>query len=268
MKRRSVAVILGLVMAVSPVNAFASESVENAETEITESTEFISDEAEAIVGKVLSVGEDSVTIAEGMIPDAAIAGQDDTEVPESTADGTEREEASGKDTDDSDKDADEAKLAQALELTGEERTVAVTADTRISRMYLETEAEDGEIVSGTEAPESEETAGDEAPVSEETEDDVNVELFIDDEAAGSGELELSDVREGHVVSVTMDEDGNAAELLVWQYGGYTDGAEIDSEAGIELVLDDTEEGSTDSESTDTENTDTESTDTESLVEEE
>ncbi|MDO4299089.1 MAG: hypothetical protein Q4C59_11555 [Lachnospiraceae bacterium] len=251
MKRRSVAIILGLVMAISPVNAFAAESVENTETEITESTEFISDEAEAIVGKVLSVEEDNITIAEGMIPDAVITDQDDTEVPESTADGTEKEEASGK-------DADEAELAPELELTGEERTVTVTADTRISRMYLEPEAKDGEIVSGTEAPASEETTGDEPLALEETGDDVNVELFINDEAADSGELELPDIKEGDVVSVTIDEDGNATEIIVWQYGEYADGAETDNEAGIELVLDDTEEASTDSGSTDTD----------SLVEEE
>lgn len=270
MKRRSVAMILGLVMAITPVNVFAAESVENTETEVTEATEMVSDEGETIVGQVLAVEENSITIAEGMILDDAAAGSDDDETtaPDSNAEdaendtenGTENEEASGEET-------VQDQFIPDLELTGEKRTVSVTEDTRISRMYMVTESKDGEaqdekaesdentaseegltedeasvseeMVSGDETSTSVETAGDESLVLEETGDEMNVELFIDSGASDSEQLELSVLKEGDIVSVTLEEDGNASEILVLQYNPYTDDTDADSASDIELASEDT-----------------------------
>lgn len=234
MKRRYLALVLGLALSAASVNVFAEETneteavTEAVTIEITDSDLEGEASEEAVLGQVVSIDESSITIELGTVTDSqaeelSAEGEEDTADSENGTEETEAEETDA---------ADASVLSQAdvqIELTGEESTLTITGNTE----FYST-AEDSEEALG-EAPLSEE------PVSEEnTEDSTSEEESTEavqdlaaqentsekEEAVLETEtIEISEIQEGDFVSIVLDEEGNAASITVVTQSEAEGGAE-------------------------------------------
>ena len=239
MKRRYLALVLGLALSAASVNVFAEETneteavTEAVTIEITDSDLEGEASEEAVLGQVVSIDESSITIELGTVTDSqaeelSAEGEEDTADSENGTEETEAEETEAEETD----AADASVLSQAdvqIELTGEESTLTITGNTE----FYST-AEDSEEALG-EAPLSEE------PVSEEnTEDSTSEEESTEavqdlaaqentsekEEAVLETEtIEISEIQEGDFVSIVLDEEGNAASITVVTQSEAEGGAE-------------------------------------------
>ncbi|MDO4276450.1 MAG: hypothetical protein Q4D16_22530 [Eubacteriales bacterium] len=196
----------------------------------------------------------------------------DTPEEEDTEETTEEEETQGsEDTAKDEKMPEEGLQPLTLELTGEEQTITITDETIVQREVKpelpegespdeaavpdtaadsETEADDTDSADISTAAADEDTTdetADDKDLSESTADDtVNADdgqVMIDASAGyemmGAEPIELSDIMEGDIVTITLDEDGNAAMITVLSQGeieeepmnlGENDGEEINAEA--------------------------------------
>lgn len=290
MKRRYVAITLGLVLAMAPLSGCTDTSSED--TTVSSDKENTED---TIYGEVKEVRDSSITIEVGTRkemekPDESsdmktqeetTAGseeqkdtaeesgeqkdtaegsgtkEDTTEesgTQEDTTGGSEAKEDTTEGSEDQD-DMTEGSEAQddtdsagenppkeqpsMLELTGEEQQILLTDDTVIQRQNMggglgnkppedtpgDTSEDTQEEVSKTqEDSEKEETSGDGESAQEaaDAEEDVDAEAEKGDKAPEQQETEeisVSDIKEGDIVAVTLDEEGNAAEITVMSMGG-------------------------------------------------
>ncbi|EET58309.1 hypothetical protein BRYFOR_09750 [Marvinbryantia formatexigens DSM 14469] len=239
MRRKQIAVILGLALAVSGVSAFAEEDTEAVSETVLSSEETGEQEkSDIIIGEVKEVGEDSITIAVGTLP------EDDTDAGESGASGDvlaeDDTEAASEDTtdtataDDTSADtSDTSGTAQEpeLELTGEEKTVTVAEDVTILQVDWETakeslkdledsqedgtaeEADDTETLTDSDSTAAEDTT--EAETAENTELTDTADEGTE-ELSEAEELALTDILEGDILAIQLDEDGNAVQIMVVQ----------------------------------------------------
>lgn len=236
MKRKYLAILMGAMVAATsaPAMAYAestqTESTQESDAEkSTDSTEDANtDEKEenVIWGEVKSITDDEITIAVGVKKEMGQPGGDgqSQEAPEKPdgEDGSsnagetpEKPEGDSENSDgkrgDSQNEAPQdrevpqdngqgapdegngGKAPSMLDLTGEERTIAITENTVITKQQGSAQpGQPGENGQNQEAPEK-----------------------PDGDSQSSGEeLSLSDIQEGDVVSITLDEDGNAATLTV------------------------------------------------------
>lgn len=249
MKRKFVAVVLGLTLTITPVSAFAAENSEQSEQQEQQSSvsDYEAEEAEntnRLTGIVKAVGEDSITIElkkdmlDGEVEDntenAAADGMDDTEAGESY--GEAEDEDAAEDTELTEgSDASESNGTAGDEMApGEERIIMITEDTKF---YYVPDTEDGRLLMEEFSENSDESS--ELQTNELTdvpEEDISENS---DEISELQELEFTDVKEEDTVSITLDEDGNASIVLVMFADG--EDRELSSESGeTEILLEDME----------------------------
>nr|WP_296841381.1 hypothetical protein [uncultured Marvinbryantia sp.] len=232
LKRKQIAVILGLALAVSGVSAFAEEDTEAVtEAVIMLEEDQEQEESDIIIGEVKEVGDDSITLAVGDLP------EDGEENGASEEAGAEALEDASEEVTDADTSADgESTSAEKPELmlTGEEKTVTVAEDATILLVDWETAKEslkaledtqegqtednteaaaDGEAAEATEGAAAEDGTEAETAENAETADeaDAGTEALTDAE-----ELALTDITEGDILAIQLDEDGNAVQIMVVQ----------------------------------------------------
>ena len=153
-----------------------------------------------VLGEVKSVSDSEITIAVGIMKamgqsggDGQNGGASDDQSGEAEQNGEAPEKPEG--------DGQGGEAPSMLDLTGEEQTITVTADTVITKQAGGMQpGGDGQNSGAPEKPEGDDQNGG-APEG-------------DGQSAESEEISLSDIQEGDIVSVTLDEDGNAASVTV------------------------------------------------------
>lgn len=192
MKKKYMAIVLGMSVALASVTGCGSQTEQTQTTVETTAEADASEETETqtdvIYGEVASVTDTSVTLQVGTMKEG--------ETPEKPDD------ANGAD---SAQDGMPDGQPSMLELDGTEQTIPVTADTVITRQQMGgAQGGDPGEAGENRAPEKPDDAG--APEQPSTD-------------AASETLQLSDLEEGDTVAITLDADGNAAAITVFSMGG-------------------------------------------------
>ena len=238
MKYKHLAMIMGVMITATSVGSAATAFAADSKTEstqnagdTTEDTAEASDteESNEILGEVKSVEDGKITIAVGTRkemnqPGEQPQGSGNGEAPEEPdGDAKDSEDADDKKADDvsADESADtestdetvddktdkgeapDGEAPSMLELTGEEQEITVTDSTVITKQSMG----GGQGTPGGEAPEK--------PDGEAS--DGNGQAPDGQAPDGTGQTEeitLDDIKEGDVVAITLDDDGNAATITV------------------------------------------------------
>ena len=252
MKYKHLAMIMGVMITATSVGSAATAFAADSKTEstqdagdTTEDTAEASDKEESneILGEVKSVEDEKITIAVGTRKEMGQPGEqpqggENGEAPEkpdgASDDKTDKSEAS--DSNGDGQGAPDGEKPSMLDLTGEEQEITVTDSTVITKQTMG----GGQGAPGGEAPEKpdgdngeapEKPDGDNASDSENTEeqsedsDADNAEKTdseapekpdgqAPDDAGQAQEITLDDIKEGDVVAITLDDDGNAATITV------------------------------------------------------
>ena len=247
MKNKYAAIVLGLALTISSCPVYAAENTTEATTNAENSleTETTSDseaEENTVLGQVTAVNDDSITIAIGTQkemqapggdgqgqapdgngdqqtppekPDDSNGDSSDQQTPPEKPEGSSEEGFSENDTVSADSGNVEAPEApdsngapdengqgqpSMLDLTGEEQTITVTSDTVITRQTMQDPGSNGQ----GQAPDGNGAPDGQAP---------------NGSADSSEPLSLSDLKEGDIVSVVLNDDGTAASITVQSMGG-------------------------------------------------
>ena len=247
MKNKYAAIVLGLALTISSCPVYAAENTTEATTNAENSleTETTSDseaEENTVLGQVTAVNDDSITIAIGTQkemqapggdgqgqapdgngdqqtppekPDDSNGDSSDQQTPPEKPEGSSEEGFSENDTVSADSGNGEAPEApdsngapdengqgqpSMLDLTGEEQTITVTSDTVITRQTMQDPGSNGQ----GQAPDGNGAPDGQAP---------------NGSADSSEPLSLSDLKEGDIVSVVLNDDGTAASITVQSMGG-------------------------------------------------
>ena len=209
MKYKHLAMIMGVMITATSVGSTATVFAEESKTESTQdagdttedTTEASDEDAEKknddteqtkeneILGEVKSVEDGKITIAVGTRKEMGQPGeQTQGEAPDGNGDG---------------QGAPDGETPSMLDLTGEEQEITVTESTVITKQSMG----GGQGAPGGEAPEKPDG---EVP-------DSNGQA--PDGAGQTEEITLDDIKEGDVVAITLDDDGNAATITVQSMGG-------------------------------------------------
>ena len=209
MKYKHLAMIMGVMITATSVGSTATVFAEESKTESTQdagdttedTTEASDEDAEKknddteqtkeneILGEVKSVEDGKITIAVGTRKEMGQPGeQTQGEAPDGNGDG---------------QGAPDGETPSMLDLTGEEQEITVTDSTVITKQSMG----GGQGAPGGEAPEKPDG---EVP-------DSNGQA--PDGAGQTEEITLDDIKEGDVVAITLDDDGNAATITVQSMGG-------------------------------------------------
>ena len=224
MKRRYLAVLMGIMVATTSVPAMVY--AEDSKTEAVADAADESGEADAldengdesqenvVLGEVKSVSDSEITIAVGTMKEMGQPGGDGQNggAPDGNGQGGE--------------------APSMLDLTGDEQTITITADTVITKqsggMQPGGDGQPGGNGQDGEAPEKPEGEGQDGGVLEKPDGDGQDGEAPEkpggdqngDAPDGNGqsaeteEISLSDIQEGDIVSITLDEDGNAVSVTV------------------------------------------------------
>ena len=259
MKRKYVAVLMGIMVATTSVPAmvYAEDSKTEAAADAADTTDESveadasgesSDESQenqesqenVVLGEVksVSVSDSEITIAVGTMKEMGQPGDDGQNGGEPNSQGGEApSDQDGEAPEKPEGDNQDGEAPSMLDLTGEEQTITVTADTVITKQAGGMQpGGDGQNSEAPEKPEGDDQSADssdgEAPEKPEGDDqsadssDGEAPEKPDGDArdggapeengqsAGAEEISLSDIQEGDTVSVTLDEDGNAASITV------------------------------------------------------
>ena len=259
MKRKYVAVLMGIMVATTSVPAmvYAEDSKTEAAADAVDTTDESveadasgesSDESQenqesqenVVLGEVksVSVSDSEITIAVGTMKEMGQPGDDGQNGGEPNSQGGEApSDQDGEAPEKPEGDNQDGEAPSMLDLTGEEQTITVTADTVITKQAGGMQpGGDGQNSDAPEKPEGDDQSADssdgEAPEKPEGDDqsadssDGEAPEKPDGDArdggapeengqsAGAEEISLSDIQEGDTVSVTLDEDGNAASITV------------------------------------------------------
>ena len=294
MKRRYLAVLMGIMVATTSVPAMvyaedsktetAADAANDESGEAAASDENGDESQENVVlGEVKSVSDSEITIAVGTMKEMGQPGGDGQNggAPDGNGQGgdapsgqdgeaPEKQEGDGQDVEDSDgadksqdaESADDGDSADAetnaaqdsenadgqnggapdgngqggeapsmLDLTGEEQTITITADTVITKQAggmqpggdgqnggaPEKPEGDGQSSDSSDGASDSQDAADDNQESENTDSQDGEEPEKPDgngQSAEAEEISLSDIQEGDIVSITLDEDGNAASITV------------------------------------------------------
>ena len=258
MKNKYAAIVLGLALTISSCPVYAAENTTEATTNAENSleTETTSDseaEENTVLGQVTAVNDNSITIAIGTQkemqapggdgqgqapdgngdqqtspekPDDSNGDSSDQQTPPEKPEGSSEEGFSENDTvsadsgngedpeaPDSNGAPDENGQGQPsmLDLTGEEQTITVTSDTVITRQTMQDPGSNGQgqAPDGNGAPDGQAPNGNGAPDGQ----------APNSSADSSETLSLSDLKEGDIVSVVLNDDGTAASITVQSMGG-------------------------------------------------
>ena len=213
MKYKHLAMIMGVMITATSVGstatAFAADSkTENTQDadETTEDTAKASDEKtddskeetnqNEIFGEVKSVEDGKITIAVGTRKEMGQPGEQPQ--GEENGEAPEKPEGEAPDGNGDGQGTPDGEAPSMLDLTGEEQEITVTDSTVITKQSMR----GGQGASGGEAPEKPEG---EVP-------DSNGQA--PDGAGQTEEITLDDIKEGDVVAITLDDDGNAATITV------------------------------------------------------
>lgn len=206
MKRRYLAVLMGIMVATTSVPAMVY--AEDSKTEAVADVADESGEADAsgengdesqenvVLGEVKSVSDSEITIAVGTMKEMGQPGGDGQNggAPDGNGQGGE--------------------APSMLDLTGEEQTITVTADTVITKqaggMQPGGDGQNGGAPDGQPGGNGQEGEAPEKPEGDQNGDAPNG----NGQSAEAEEISLSDIQEGDIVSITLDEDGNAASITV------------------------------------------------------
>ena len=241
MKYKHLAMIMGVIITATSVGstaiAFAADSKTESTKEAGDTAEDTTDSSDEntdkdskketdeneILGEVKSVADGKITIAVGTrkemeqpgeAPEKPENGKESDDGTDESADVDETENEAAKDTETKDKTSDtkedtaenldkdsvkdnqgapDGEAPSMLDLTGEEQEITVTDSTIITKQTMDggQGAPDG---NAPEKPDGEAPDGSGADQSE--------------------EITLNDIKEGDVVSITLDDDGNAATITV------------------------------------------------------
>ena len=199
MKYKHLAMIMGVMITATSVGSAATAFAADSKTESTQDAEDTTeDTAEAsdteesneILGEVKSVEDGKITIAVGTRKEMGQPG----EQPQGGGNG---------------------EAPSMLDLTGEEQEITVTDSTVITKQTMG----GGQGAPGGEAPEKPdgENAGDNADSKAPEKPDGEAPDGNGQAPDGAGQTEeitLDDIKEGDVVAITLDDDGNAATITV------------------------------------------------------
>ena len=224
MKRRYLAVLMGVMVATTSVPAmvYAEDSktetaadAANDESGEADASGESSDESQEnmVLGEVKSVFDSEITIAVGTMKEMGQPGGDGQNggAPDGNGQGGE--------------------APSMLDLTGEEQTITITADTVITKQASGMQpGGDGQNGGAPEKPEgdgqnsdSSDGASDSQDAADDNQESENTDSQDGEEpekpdgngqSAEAEEISLSDIQEGDIVSITLDEDGNAASITV------------------------------------------------------
>ena len=253
MKNKYAAIAFGLVLTISSCPVYAAENTTETTASAEENGSAAETEENTLLGQVTAVNEDSFTIALGTRKEMLAPGgegggqQTPPEKPDSdkeqASDGEGAEQQTPPEKPDSDKeqasdgegaeqqtlpdgenggqqtppdgenggqqtppDGEDGGQPSMLDLTGEEQTISVTSDTVITRESMQAPGgEGGEQQTPPEKPEEASEDDGTAPVSDE-----NAEAPDD----SSETVTLSDLQEGDIVAVELNDDGTAASVTI------------------------------------------------------
>ena len=224
MKRRYLAVLMGIMVATTSVPAMvyaedsktetAADAANDESGEAAASDENGDESQENVVlGEVKSVSDSEITIAVGTMKEMGQPGGDGQNggAPDGNGQGGE--------------------APSMLDLTGEEQTITITADTVITKQASGMQpGGDGQNGGAPEKPEgdgqnsdSSDGASDSQDAADDNQESENTDSQDGEEpekpdgngqSAEAEEISLSDIQEGDIVSITLDEDGNAASITV------------------------------------------------------
>ena len=224
MKRRYLAVLMGIMVATTSVPAMvyaedsktetAADAANDESGEAAASDENGDESQENVVlGEVKSVSDSEITIAVGTMKEMGQPGGDGQNggAPDGNGQGGE--------------------APSMLDLTGEEQTITITADTVITKQAGGMQpGGDGQNGGASEKPEgdgqnsdSSDGASDSQDAADDNQESENTDSQDGEEpekpdgngqSAEAEEISLSDIQEGDIVSITLDEDGNAASITV------------------------------------------------------
>ena len=224
MKRRYLAVLMGIMVATISVPAmvYAEDSktetaadAANDESGEADASDENGDESQenVVLGEVKSVSDSEITIAVGTMKEMGQPGGDGQNggAPDGNGQGGE--------------------APSMLELTGEEQTITITADTVITKQAggmqpggdgqnggaPEKPEGDGQSSDSSDGASDSQDAADDNQESENTDSQDGEEPEKPDgngQSAEAEEISLSGIQEGDIVSITLDEDGNAASITV------------------------------------------------------
>ena len=224
MKRRYLAVLMGIMVATTSVPAMvyaedsktetAADAANDESGEAAASDENGDESQENVVlGEVKSVSDSEITIAVGTMKEMGQPGGDGQNggAPDGNGQGGE--------------------APSMLDLTGEEQTITITADTVITKQAggmqpggdgqnggaPEKPEGDGQSSDSSDGASDSQDAADDNQESENTDSQDGEEPEKPDgngQSAEAEEISLSDIQEGDIVSITLDEDGNAASITV------------------------------------------------------
>ncbi|MFR3007990.1 MAG: hypothetical protein ACLTML_23295 [Blautia faecis] len=224
MKRRYLAVLMGIMVATTSVPAmvYAEDSktetaadAANDESGEADASDENSDESQenVVLGEVKSVSDSEITIAVGTMKEMGQPGGDGQNggAPDGNGQGGD--------------------APSMLDLTGEEQTITITADTVITKQAggmqpggdgqnggaPEKPEGDGQSSDSSDGASDSQDAADDNQESENTDSQDGEEPEKPDgngQSAEAEEISLSDIQEGDIVSITLDEDGNAASITV------------------------------------------------------
>lgn len=224
MKRRYLAVLMGIMVATTSVPGMVYAEDSKTET-AADAANDESGEADAsgengdesqenmVLGEVKSVSDSEITIAVGTMKEMGQPGGDGQNggAPDGNGQGGE--------------------APSMLDLTGEEQTITITADTVITKQAggmqpggdgqnggaPEKPEGDGQSSDSSDGASDSQDAADDNQESENTDSQDGEEPEKPDgngQSAEAEEISLSDIQEGDIVSITLDEDGNAASITV------------------------------------------------------
>ena len=227
MKYKHLAMIMGVMITATSVGSTATVFAEESKTESTQdagdTTEDIAETSDEdaekknddteqtkeneILGEVKSVEDGKITIAVGTRKEMAHPGEQPQ--GEENGEAPEKPEGEAPDGNGDGQGTPDGEAPSMLDLTGEEQEITVTDSTVITKQSMG----GGQGASGGEAPEKPEG---EAPDSNGQAPDSQ---GASDVAGQTEEFTLDDIKEGDVVAITLDDDGNAATITVQSMGG-------------------------------------------------
>lgn len=209
MKNKYAAIALGLVLTISSCPVYAAENTTETAASAEENGSAAETEENTLLGQVTAVNEDSFTIALGTRKEMqAPGGEGGEQQTPPDSEGAEQQtppdgENGGQQTP---PDGEGGGQLSMLDLTGEEQTISMTSDTVITRESMQAPgSEGGEQQTPPEKPEEASEDDDTAPVSDE-----NAEAPDD----SSETVTLSDLQEGDIVAVELNDDGTAASVTI------------------------------------------------------
>ena len=213
MKYKHLAMLMGVMITATSVGSTATAFAADSKTESTQDADDTTeDTAEAsdekaddskeetneneILGEVKSVEDGKITIAVGTRKEMGQPGEQPQ--GEENGEAPEKPEGEAPDGNGDGQGTPDGEAPSMLDLTGEEQEITVTDSTVITKQSMG----GGQGASGGEAPEKPDG---EVP-------DSNGQA--PDGAGQTEEITLDDIKEGDVVAITLDDDGNAATITV------------------------------------------------------